>query len=199
MKRIVLFLSLVFLSSLFGCKMKAGAVPAQQGGIKGTQNVEAVFTEGQQQKLIKSTPPPSLSFSLERENLKKRLTRFNDPNKMSYIYLINYGKVMGFYPLKGKVSSVNSKLTTGEQVVKDKFCDTYGGAVSCGKVVESPQLDGSYGTNGDAIFFFTTEDVYVEWKGDYMLVDQPLKMSTPPALVYTKSVNKPSSPAEKSE
>jgi len=53
-------------------------------------------------------------------------------------------------------------------------------------VVSSPAEDGSYGTNGDAIFFFTTEGVYVEWRGDYMLCDQPLKLSTTPELVYIK-------------
>jgi hypothetical protein len=44
-------------------------------------------------------------------------------------------------------------------------------------------IDGSYGSNGDAIFFFTTDDIYVEWRGDYMLADQPLKMTTQPELV----------------
>ena len=144
-----------------------------------TQKYEANFTEMQQDRLIKVVPPPELKYSLERENLKKRLVRFNDANKVSYIYLIDYGKVMGFHTIKGKVSSVNSKLTTGEQLVDDPF----GGLDSGGRVVESPQLDGSYGTNGDAIFFFTTEDIYVEWNGAYMLCDQPLKMATPPVLV----------------
>ena len=52
-----------------------------------------------------------------------------------------------------------------------------------GKVVESPDLDGSYGTNGDAIFFFTAENAYVEWSGEYFVSDFPLHMSTPPVLV----------------
>jgi len=186
------YLTVVMLAAFVGCDTKSKADAADK-----TQAMEASFTEQQQQTLVKVVSPPKLSFSLERTNLKERLVRFNDPNKVSYIYLINFGKVMGFYPIKGKVSSVNSKLTTGEQVVYDPFCDSYGGAVSCGKTVESPQLDGSYGTNGDAIFFFTTENVYVEWKGDYMLVDQPLQMATPPALIYTKNIDGPKAPAEK--
>ncbi|MBT7500817.1 hypothetical protein HN643_04070 [Candidatus Falkowbacteria bacterium] len=116
---------------------------------------------------------------MERDNLSKRLNRFNDPNKISYIYLVSYGKVMAFHTIKGKVSSVNSKLTTGEQIVDDPFARRRVG----GKVVESPQLDGSYGTNGDAVFFFTTDDVYLEWSGTYMLCDQPLQLATPPAMV----------------
>lgn len=36
---------------------------------------------------------------------------------------------------------------------------------------------------GDGIFFFTTEGAYVEWAGEYMVSDFPLKLSTPPAMV----------------
>jgi len=173
-----LFIGIVALLLFAGCGVR------DKGSSGVTQREEASFTERQQQKLIKAVPPPALEYSLERENLSKRLVRFNDPNKVSYIYLISYGKVMGFYAIKGKVSSVNSRLTTGEQIVSRgstaSFFDRY--------VVESPQLDGSYGTNGNAIFFFTTEGVYVEWSGVYMLSDRPLKMSTPPALVYTKKI-----------
>jgi len=151
-----------------------------------TQKTEAKFTEDQQAKLIKACPPPRLTFSLERENFKRRLVRFNNPDKISYIYLVDFGKVMAYYTIKGKVSSVNSKLTTGEQLVEDPYAQyCTGGGVSPARVVESPQLDGSYGINGDAIFFFTTEDVYVEWAGKYMVCDQPLTLTTPVQLVQT--------------
>lgn len=164
---------LIFIFSFAGCGN------AERSKVGKTQRHEANFTERQQERLISAVPPPELKYSLERENLKKRLLRFNDANKVSYIYLIDFGKVMGFYTIKGKVSSVNSKLTTGEQIVDD----SHGSWDSGGRVVESPQLDGSYGTNGDAIFFYTTEDIYCEWNGRYLLSDQPLKMSTPPELI----------------
>ena len=35
----------------------------------------------------------------------------------------------------------------------------------------------------NGIFFFTTEGAYVEWVGDYMMSDQPLKLTTQPELV----------------
>ena len=179
MKKIGVFACLLILVVLAGC-----ANGKERSKVGATQMQEANFTEVQQARLIKATPPPVLTSSLERENLAKRLIRFNDPNKVSYIYLISFGKVMSFYAIKGKVSSVNSKLTTGEQIVDDPE----GNWDSGGRVVESPQLDGSYGENGDAVFFFTTEDVYVEWNDRYMLVDRPLQMATPPALVYVKEV-----------
>lgn len=141
---------------------------------------EMELTEKNHQRLIAAVPAPQLSTSQERKNLRRRLNTFNNENKVSYIYLIDYGKVMGFYPIKGKPSSVNSKLTTGDQVVRVKH--VRGGSYH-GYVIESPQLDGSYGENGDAIFFFTPDGTYVEWNGVYMMCDKPLKMSSPPTLV----------------
>lgn len=144
---------------------------------------ESSYTEANQQRLIASAILPKPTTSLERDNLIKKYDLLNDQNKQFYVYLVSYGKVMAFYTAQGKVSSVNSRLTQEEQIVNDPFCRTYNGGVSCGISVGSPQLDGSYGTNGDGIFFFTTEGAYVEWNGEYMVSDFPLKLSTPPELV----------------
>jgi hypothetical protein len=154
----------------------AGCVQTPRTGESTKHEME--LTEENHTVLTKAVPPPRLSTSQERKNLKRRLETFNQEAKISYIYLIDYGKVMGFYVVKGKVSSVNSKLTTGDQIVRINYGN---GSRPC--IIESPQLDGSYGTNGDAIFFFTAAGTYVEWNGRYMLCDKPLKMSTPPQLV----------------
>lgn len=140
-----------------------------------TQRQEQATTENQQALHLKVVPPPKLSTSQERKNLVERLKRFNTDSKVSYIYLVSFGKVMAFYTVKGKVSSVNSLLTTPDQLVSAVYQDYH--------VVSSPDLDGSYGSNGDAVFFFTTDGTYVEWSGDYMLCDKPLKLTTPPELV----------------
>ena len=148
-----------------------------------TQKIEAVATEANQRRLLKAQPIPQLKKSQERKNLIERLTRFNNDDKVSYIYLVNYGKVMAFYTIKGKVSSVNSMLTTTDQLIdKDGDQCRWGSSVDC-YVLASPDIDGSYGSNGDAIFFFTTDNTYVEWRGDYMLADQPLQLTTQPELV----------------
>jgi len=149
-----------------------------------TSGKEAKLTEENQDRMLVSSPPPKLDKSLERENLIRRLELLNDENKIFYIYIVSYGKVMAEYVAKGKVSSVNSKLTTQEQVVESPYFDGYNGAGgNAGLVVESPDLDGSYGTNGDGIFFFTTDGAYVEWAGEYMVSDFPLQLTTPPLLI----------------
>jgi hypothetical protein len=145
-----------------------------------TQKYEARATEDNQARLIKSCPPPNMSQSLERENLKRRLELLNKNDGMLYVALLSYdGKVLATY-VTHKVSSVNSLMTTPEQIVHDPYAYQSGG-----QVVSSPDLDGSYGTNGDGIFFFTTDGAYIEWNGLYIEQSQPFTLSTPPVL--TKS------------
>ena len=150
-----------------------------------TSAAEAALTETNQAKLIKTNPAPSLDSSLERQNLIDRLNLLNNQNKIFYVYLVSYGKVMAEYTAQGKVSSVNSKLTTQEQIIESPYGRGSQSRINLGMVVESPDLDGSYGTNGDAVFFFTTEGAYVEWSGEYFVSDFPLSLSTPPVLVRT--------------
>lgn len=138
--------------------------------------VEMEQTEQNHQRLVKAVAPPQLSTSAERINLKRRLERWNDENKISYIYLINRGIIVAHYVVKGKVSSVNSKLTTQQQIVSGRYHGT-------SHAIESPALDGSYGTNGNAIFFFITNGAYVEWSGHYLLFDKPMRLSQKPLLV----------------
>lgn len=160
--------------------MSMGCTTSQDNYESTTSGQEAKLTEENQDRLLISSPPPKLDKSLERENLIRRLELLNDENKIFYIYLIDHGVVMAEYVCKGKVSSVNSKLTTQEQIVDDPYGRSYEVG---GKVVESPDLDGSYGSNGDAIFFFTTDGAYIEWPGVYHLSDFPLKLTTQPILV----------------
>jgi hypothetical protein len=145
-----------------------------------TATQEQDQTEKNQQILLQNQPPERLSWSLERENINRRTLLWNNENKVSYIYLVDFGKVMAFFTIKGKVSSVNSQITNPQQIVAHQ---RYSGATITKHVLDSPAEDGSYGTNGDAVFFFTTDGTYVEWPGLYMLCDKPLKLSTPPELV----------------
>ena len=147
--------------------------------------------ENNQKKLVEAVPVPQLQTSQERLNIKRRAELFDNENKVSYIYLVNYGKVMAFYSVKGKVSSLRSYMTPQEQIVNNdgvsckdaRYATNTPSCSGNGNLVQAPDVDGSYGENVDGIFFFTTEGAYVEWKGDYMMSDQPLKLSTQPELV----------------
>ncbi len=123
--------------------------------------------------------------SLERQNLIDRYKYLNDRNNVHHVYLMSHdGKVVSYYTAQGKVSSVNSKLTNDRQLVKvpnAEYDEANGAAGPSGpnwKLVESPQMDGSYGSNGDAIFFFTTDGHYVEWNGLYVVSEEPKNIQT---------------------
>jgi hypothetical protein len=172
MKKILSILTILVLTmGLF-----AGCDEVQQPNLRDTLQQNSDKIAQNQNILEKNQPAPIITYSNERTNLAKRATTFNEPNKVSYIYLFTKaGTVAGFYTVKGKVSSISSYLVPDEQIVKDPYS-------SQSITVQAPDIDGSYGTNGGGIFFYTTDDTYVEWNGEYMLCDKPLKMQTQPIL-----------------
>ncbi len=142
----------------------------------GTQNQEQNITEQNQATLDKNQPIPQLTHSLERDNLIKKLNFTNNANQLGYVYLLGLnGSVIASYTVKGKVSSLNSLLTTTSQI------QCPGTNNSC-ITTPSPDLDGSYGNNPNGIFFFTTTGAYVEWSGTYIYSSQPLNIQTPVSL-----------------
>lgn len=134
---------------------------------------EQKHTEDNQNNLNALQPAPFLSWSLERDNLIKRFKLQNDRTVMFYMYVFLEGVgSIGYYQVN-KVSSVNSQLTNTEQVI------SMGANVGC-VAISSPAEDGSYGTNGDAVFGFTPEDIYIEHNMKYMVSTVPLSFKEQP-------------------
>ena len=150
---------------------------------------EQITQEINQKKLLNIQPPPQISVSAERKNLIERLRRLNTENMTGCVYLVSHGTVMAFYPVKGKVTSLNSYLTGKEKPtyfggVKDEN-GNYRGGVGW-QMAESPDFDGAYGANADGVFFFTADtNTYVEWVGEYLYSDSCLTLSVRPSLVRT--------------
>ena len=122
-----------------------------------TAKDEQAHTELNQRALLKNQPPPDVPWSLERDNLIKRFLLQNDRTVMFYMYVFNEGvqDPIGYYQVN-KVSSVNSQLTNTMQLVRGDLGQYYGDFV-----LPSPAEDGSYGTNGDGVFGFTPDEVYI--------------------------------------
>ncbi len=90
---------------------------------------------------------------------------------------MSFGKFVGYYVIKGKVSSVNSSMTNTDQ--------TWDCGQDCTTVVESMGDDGSFGPNegGDAgVFFITSNGTLVETVVDWVYSDQPLHIDVPNLL-----------------
>ena len=136
---------------------------------------EQAKTEVNQRNLFQKQPPPSISWSLERDNLIKRFKLQNDRTVMFYMYVFIEGiaQPIGYYQVN-KVSSVNSQLTNTMQLVSQNKTSHY-----VDGVLPSPAEDGSYGENGNSVFGFTPEDVYIETNLKYIVSTIPLTFKDP--------------------
>ena len=145
---------------------------------------EQTAVEANQEGLLASDP--QLKSSQERVNLINRLKLLNNTALVGYVALIgNQGQLVAYYTIKGKVTSLNSYLTSSQQ----EYCanaGAYNGNDWACTTVDSPDLDGSYGQNPEGIFFFTTSGSYVEWSGSYLYSNQPLTYAQQPLLVETQ-------------
>ena len=159
-----------------------------------SQGAMQKVTEAYAPKLANAEPYPlaEMNDSAERANLRERLLRLNNPNKIGYVYeLTQNGQVLAMYTIKGKVSSTASQLSNTQNI--DRNYNSSGGNV----VVDSMGDDGSYGPEEggqNGIFFFTTSGVLVEWNGLWQYSDAPLELTSKPLLLMNADA-KPSTTA----
>jgi hypothetical protein len=99
-KTFVFMLSLVVVMMCVGCP-DYGPSQATIQSEQRTQNAES---------LMEKQPAPIIEFSMDRFLLKERLERFNDPNKMSYMYVFAPTGHIVQYTIIGKVASTSKRL-----------------------------------------------------------------------------------------
>lgn len=170
MKKPVVALTLLAAGiALTGCEEVAES-NAQRQGQKLTEQAY------EQQSAAVPYPADQLRDSLERRNLRERLLRQNDPDKIGYVYILSFGEFIGYYTIEGKVSSTQSQMTT--DVLVERHGDAGGGNFT----YTAPGDDGSYGENESGVFFFTTEGAMVQVSTDYIYADQPIAIANVPEL-----------------
>ena len=177
MKRILSILVLTAASAtvLTGC-----TDPAPTSQKQGQKQTEQAF---KQQSTAVPYPADQLKDSLERRNLREHLLRNNRANAINYLYILSFGKPLGYYTIKGKVSSTQSQMTTSTLMVNQE-CS------GCPDVpIAGPSDDGSYGLNENGVFFFTTEGAMVTTSLDYLVSDQPVAFNVPKLNGDTKVAN----------
>lgn len=174
MKRIILALAafILAITCLSACSTSsASKQQAIQNGIAATTA----------QKFNSAVPYPYQGANmptdpLERENLARRLATQNSSGSTAYVYLFTYsGQVIGYYVIKGKVSSTGSQMTS-TQINVD--CSTGSQNATCTN--DAIGDDGTYGPEEggqNGVFFFTTTGTLVE-------TNQPWVSSTTPIPVY---------------
>ena len=134
--------------------------------------------------------PTDLDYSLERYNLIRRAYWVNGQREkanalpcevekpLGYVVLFTEsGAVVNSFVVDGKVSSLNSYLTPDSEWYEQRYWsdgDSYDGANDW-----LADVDGSYGTNDNGIFFFTPDGKYIEWTGIYIYSDIPMTVKDP--------------------
>jgi hypothetical protein len=119
-------------------------------------------------------PIPQLSYFTERKTIAEWYKRWDKPSVITYVYLVSYGNVLGYYVCNGKPASTGSVLNP-EYIQEGRYSNY---------AIESQQqdLDGTYGSNNPGIRFFTAEGTAVEWAGSgasYIYSDAPLPLNVP--------------------
>ncbi len=117
--------------------------------------------------------------SQEQKNLKEKLRRDEaSADKIGYVYIMSFGKFVGYYTIKGKISADGSQLNPQDDII----C-RFNSGDSC-QAVDGPQDDNTYGDGDPGIFFFTTEGAMVVTNLDYLYADQPV-----PAAIDVPKLN----------
>jgi hypothetical protein len=116
------------------------------------------------------------SDPLERKNLAARLQQYNSKGSTNYVYVFaGYtDKVIGYYVIRGKVSSTSSQMTSTQVNV---HCGYSGDHQSCTN--DAIGDDGSYGPDEggqSGVFFFTTGGTLVETDQPFLVSSQPIKI-----------------------
>ena len=120
----------------------------------------------------------SITFTenAEIDNIKKRLELTANPGLLGYVVLLNeMGQPVMYTGVKGKITSGGKRLTEPDRV--------QGGAL----MRASPSDEGTYGTSGEYVFFWTPAGQYIQWNGKFLYSDKPFRLSTEPlVLAVTK-------------
>jgi hypothetical protein len=129
----------------------------------------------------KNDPIPNLTDSLERANIIEHQKRNNQPDRIRYVYLLtDYGQVVSYHVIKGKLTAAGAQLTPTDQVVDVCSKD----AEYCPEVVQGQTDDGSYGGDEGGVYFFDDKGVEVQWNGKWHVSDAPMKIKEG-ALILT--------------
>lgn len=148
------------------------------GSKKDTQSVKQV----EAQKSIEAAAALNFTDNAERENIVKRLKLTSQPGLLGFIVLLNSaGQPIMYTAVQGKVTSSTKRLTPNQQVNRYGIGGTSGGE---GRVIiNAPSDEGTFGSSDEYVFFWTPGGQYIQWKGEYLYSDKPIRLSIQPLVV----------------
>lgn len=128
-------------------------------------------------KVMKSQPGKTLDYSPTRETINFWVDTWNEPGKLSYVYLQNTsGDVIGYYVLKGLPVSYCAQISPPDRMDAQHDGDSTGTVVR-----KAPANDGAYYGDGNCNTFYgqdATSGAYVEYTAgmgiNVLLFDAPM-------------------------
>jgi hypothetical protein len=112
----------------------------------------------------------------EQDNIERRIRLTSQPGLLGYIVLLNEtGQPILYTSIKGKVTSSGKRLTRPYNA---------GGN-------PSPSDEGAWGSSDPYIYFWTSDDQYMQWNGNYLYSNSPIRLATEPLVV---SIGAPAQP-----
>lgn len=135
----------------------------------------------QSQKAAEAANSIKFTENAEIENIKKRLELTANPGLLGFIVLLNEtGQPVMNVGVAGKITSGGKRLTKPYDVVDSWDC---GSGVNCNKELPASSDEGTYGSSGEYIFFWTPAGQYIQWNGKYLYSDKPFRLTTEPLVV----------------
>jgi len=142
-------------------------------------NINQASAELNSNTAAQTIPPPSLSYFQERRTVEKWAKFWDKPSIPSYVYLFVFDKCIGYYVSDGKPASTRSYMVPETVPTYMKIVNGSGYTYD---LIQSPDLDGTYGDNNPGIRFFTTNGNPVEFGGagaSYVYSAFPLPLDVP--------------------
>jgi hypothetical protein len=111
------------------------------------------FNERIAQNAIDSVAVPVPQNYLERENVAAWFRNWDEPGKICYLYIFTQTGCIGYFVTDGKPISNRSYLTPEEAYYMN------------GAVLQTPSLDGTYGSDNEGIRFKDAKGKWYEFGG----------------------------------
>lgn len=166
--------------ALFGLSACTEAANGQQRERQSQQsNYEALTSE---------QPAKSMAYSPTRETINFWIDTWDEPNKLSYVYLQGAnGELLGYYVFRGLPVSYCASLTPTY-----RWEDIPGDGSGTDAQVPAPSMDGVYYSGGACDTYYgidATTDSYIEYTAglgiNVLLYEQPLPRQDVKPLGFT--------------
>jgi hypothetical protein len=129
----------------------------------------------------------SITFTenAEIDNIKHRLELTANPGLLGYVVLLNeMGQPVLYTGVKGKITSGSKRLTKPDR-------STTEGVGANNVVMQAPSDEGTYGSSGEYVFFWTAAGNYMQWNGKYLYSDKPFRLKVEPLVVAAPEKSAP--------